>query len=101
MTEVIVESIHNDFGAQILNLDLSTNLKGENIKTILKAIDDFSFLIFPDQSLEDESHLEFTKLLGTPEPNHVAEGRDFESQGFRGLENCCVGLNTYLGAVDR
>ena len=76
MTEVIVESIHNDFGAQILNLDLSTNLKGENIKTILKAIDDFSFLIFPNQSLEDESHLEFTKLLGTPEPNHVAEGRD-------------------------
>jgi alpha-ketoglutarate-dependent 2,4-dichlorophenoxyacetate dioxygenase len=76
MTEVIVESIHNDFGAQILNLDLSTTLKEENIKTILKAIDDFSFLIFPNQSLEDESHLEFTKLLGTPEPNHVAEGRD-------------------------
>ncbi len=74
--DMIIKEIHNDFGAQISNVDLSISIKNEDIKAILKAIDDFSFLIFPDQSLRDDSHLEFTKLLGTPEPNHVAQGRD-------------------------
>jgi|TARA_B100001094_G_scaffold222015_2_gene216073 alpha-ketoglutarate-dependent 2,4-dichlorophenoxyacetate dioxygenase len=74
--DMIIKEIRNDFGAQISNVDLSISIKKEDIKAILKAIDDFSFLIFPDQSLSDDSHLEFTKLLGTPEPNHVAQGRD-------------------------
>ena len=74
--DMIIKEIANDFGAQISNVDLSISIKKEDIKAILKAIDDFSFLIFPDQSLSDDSHLEFTKLLGTPEPNHVAQGRD-------------------------
>ena len=74
--DMIIKEIRNDFGALISNVDLSISIKKENIKAILKAIDDFSFLIFPDQSLSDDSHLEFTKLLGTPEPNHVAQGRD-------------------------
>ena len=74
--DMIIKEIRNDFGAQISNVDLSISINKEDIKGILKAIDDFSFLIFPDQSLSDDSHLEFTKLLGTPEPNHVAQGRD-------------------------
>ena len=74
--DMIIKEIHDDFGAQISNVDLSISIKKEDIKVILKAIDDFSFLIFPEQSLSDDSHLEFTKLLGTPEPNHVAQGRD-------------------------
>ena len=73
---MVIKEIRNDFGAQISNVDLSISINKEDIKAILKAIDDFSFLIFPDQSLSDDSHLEFTKLLGTPEPNHVAQGRD-------------------------
>ena len=32
MAKMIIESIHNDFGAQILNLDLSTTLNEKNIK---------------------------------------------------------------------
>lgn len=76
MYDMIIKEIHDDFGAQISNVDLSISIKKEDIKVILKAIDDFSFLIFPEQSLSDDSHLEFTKLLGTPEPNHVAQGRD-------------------------
>ena len=74
--DMIIKEIRNDFGAQISNVDLSISIKKEDIKAILKAIDDFSFLIFPDQSLSDDSHLEFTKLLGIPEPNHIAQGRD-------------------------
>ena len=74
--DMIIKEIRNDFGAQISNVDLSISIKKKDVKAILKAIDDFSFLIFPNQSLEDDSHLEFTKLLGTPEPNHVAQGRD-------------------------
>ena len=74
--DMIIKEIHDDFGAQISNVDLSISITKQDVKAILKAIDDFSFLIFPNQSLQDDSHLEFTKLLGTPEPNHVAQGRD-------------------------
>tara|TARA_B100001057_G_scaffold196906_2_gene197648 strand:- start:4801 stop:5676 length:876 start_codon:yes stop_codon:yes gene_type:complete len=74
--DMIINEIHDDFGAQISNVDLSILITKKDVEAILKAIDDFSFLIFPNQSLQDDSHLEFTKLLGTPEPNHVAQGRD-------------------------
>ena len=74
--DMIIKKIHDDFGAQISNVDLSISITKQDVGAILKAIDDFSFLIFPNQSLQDDSHLEFTKLLGTPEPNHVAQGRD-------------------------
>jgi alpha-ketoglutarate-dependent 2,4-dichlorophenoxyacetate dioxygenase len=74
--DMIIKEIHKDFGAQISNVDLSISITKQDVEAILKAIDDFSFLIFPNQSLQDDSHLEFTKLLGTPEPNHVAQGRD-------------------------
>ena len=73
---MILKTIHDDFGAEVSNINLSIKLGREFIKAILKAIDDFSVLIFPKQSLKDDSHLEFTTLLGTPEPNHVAQGRD-------------------------
>ena len=76
MNDMIIKEIHGDFGAKVSNIDLSISIKTKDVKAILKAIDDFSFLVFPDQSLRDDSHLEFTKLLGTPEPNHVAQGRD-------------------------
>ena len=76
LDDMIIKEIHDDFGAQISNIDLSISINKEDVKAILKAIDDFSFLIFPNQSLGDDSQLEFTKLLGAPEPNHVAQGRD-------------------------
>ena len=76
MDKMIIENLHNDFGARILNFDVSSALDADTIRTILKAIDDFSVIIVPDQSLSDESHFRFTEMLGTPEPNHVAQGRD-------------------------
>ena len=78
MNDMIIKEIHGDFGAKVSNIDLSISIKTKDVKAILKAIDDFSFLVFPDQSLRDDSHLEFTKLLGTPEPNHVAQVEDGE-----------------------
>ena len=76
MGKMIIENLHNDFGARVLNCDVSSALDEDSIRTILKAIDDFSLIIFPNQSLSDESHLKFTGMLGAPEPNHVAQGRD-------------------------
>ena len=76
MDKMIIENLHNDFGARILNFDVSSALDADTIRTILKAIDDFSVIIVPDQSLGDESHFRLTEMLGTPEPNHVAQGRD-------------------------
>ena len=60
MGKMIIENLHNDFGARVLNCDVSSALDEDRIRTILKAIDDFSFIIFPNQSLSDESHLKFT-----------------------------------------
>ena len=46
-----VEPLHTDFGAQITGLDLSKRLSKETIFDIQEAIDRYSFLCFPDQSV--------------------------------------------------
>ena len=47
MNDMIIKEIHGDFGAQVSNIDLSISIKTNDVKAILKAIDDFSFLVFP------------------------------------------------------
>ena len=71
-----VEPLHTDFGAQITGLDLSKRLSKETIFDIQEAIDRYSFLCFPDQSVSDDMQLGFTKLFGEPEPSHVKLGQE-------------------------
>lgn len=71
-----VEPLHPDFGARITGLDLHQPLSEEAVADIRQAIDQYSFLCFPKQQVDDDMHLAFTRRLGEPEPNHVKLGQD-------------------------
>ena len=70
------EPLHSDFGARVTGLDLGDGLSASAVSEIDRAIDDFSFLWFPEQSVSDDMQLAFTKLLGEPEPSHVKLGQE-------------------------
>ncbi len=76
MTSFNIDPLHDEFGATITGIDLGKTLSDAEVADMHAAIDTYSFLVFPDQKLDDESHLAFTRQLGEPEPNHVALGRD-------------------------
>ena len=46
----------------------------ETLISVRQAIDEYSLLCFPDQDMSDEKQLAFTRLLGTPEAEHVLYG---------------------------
>ena len=74
--ELTIEPLHPDFGARITGVDLAKPMSPEMLAAVRRAIDDHSFLCFPDQRLDDASHLAFTRQLGEPEVDHVKFGRD-------------------------
>jgi alpha-ketoglutarate-dependent 2,4-dichlorophenoxyacetate dioxygenase len=76
MGALSIDPLHDDFGATITGIDLGAMLSDEQVGQVRSAIDDYSFLVFPEQSLDDDRHLAFTRQLGEPEANHVALGRD-------------------------
>jgi alpha-ketoglutarate-dependent 2,4-dichlorophenoxyacetate dioxygenase len=76
MTSFTIDPLHDEFGATITGIDLGKTLSDAEVVAVHKAIDSYSFLVFPDQKLDDDKHLAFTRQLGAPEPNHVALGRD-------------------------
>ena len=43
-----VELLHPDFGARVTNIDLREQISADFIADIQKAIDEFSFLCFPN-----------------------------------------------------
>ena len=70
------EPLHSDFGARVTELDPGEALSAAAVSAIERAIDDYSLLWFPDQSVSDDMQLAFTKLLGEPEPSHVKLGQE-------------------------
>jgi len=68
------EPLHPEFGARVTGIDLRAPLSDAARDEILEAIDEYSFLCFPDQPFDDERQLAFTRRLGEPEPSHVAMG---------------------------
>ena len=74
MTDLEFEPLHNDFGARVTGLDASKPMSARILTKVQSAINEFSFLCFPDQSMNDDRHLAFTKQLGEPEESHVALG---------------------------
>ncbi len=74
MTDLEFEPLHNDFGARVTGLDASKPMSARILTKVQSAIDEYSFLCFPDQSMNDDRHLAFTKQLGEPEESHVALG---------------------------
>ena len=76
MTKFNVERLHSEFGAQISGVELNGSFSDGEAIAIVEAIDTFSFLVFPEQKLDDATQLAFTRRIGTPEPNHARLGRD-------------------------
>ncbi len=76
MPTLTVEPLHDDFGARITGADLKAGLPEDLVEEIRVAIDEYSFVYFPDQPLDDEQQLAFTRALGEPEPNHVKLGQE-------------------------
>jgi len=75
MPQLMLQPLHNDFGARATGVDLTRGLSDENVAAIREAIDTYSVLCFPGQDMSDEAHLTFTRILGEPEAEHIAWGK--------------------------
>ena len=76
MAKEVFETLHPEFGARILGFDLSSRLNSDDVRVILRAMDQYSLLVFPDQVMDDKSQLRLTQSLGSPEANHLRLGRE-------------------------
>ncbi len=87
MAELKLEPLHDEFGARVTGIDLGRPLGATELEAVRLAIDIYSFLVFPDQDLDDERHLAFTRLLGEPEANHIKLGQEGRIDYFGTLGN--------------
>jgi alpha-ketoglutarate-dependent 2,4-dichlorophenoxyacetate dioxygenase len=69
---VNIESLHPEFGARIGGVDLSQPLDQSSFEQIDMAINQYSFLLFTGQEMNDEAHLDFTRRFGQLEEEHVS-----------------------------
>ena len=69
------EPLHPDFGAKVRGVSLVGEIADETVEEIKKAIDTYSLLCFPDQPMNDEAQIAFTRKLGEPEAEHVTFGK--------------------------
>ena len=67
-----LEPIHAEFGARITGVDLSSPLDDESFAAIDLAINQYSFLVFANQTMNDTAHLEITHRFGDLEEEHVS-----------------------------
>jgi len=87
MTTLRIEPLHADFAARITGVDLGRPLPAATVEAIRAVIDDYSFLCFPDQAMDDAKHLAFTRALGEPEPNHTKLGQEGKVDYFATIGN--------------
>ncbi len=85
MAEFNLEPLHADFGARLSGVDLSADLSELQLRKLHDAIDTYSFLCFPDQTMSDAIQLSLTWRLGAAEAEHVTLGK--------------TGRTTYFGSV--
>ncbi len=81
------ETLHPDFGARVMGLDLAGPPSDRDLVALRAAIDRFSLLCFPDQALDDEKQLALTEALGEPEIEHLTYGREGRVQYFGTVGN--------------
>ncbi|MFT6373019.1 MAG: alpha-ketoglutarate-dependent 2,4-dichlorophenoxyacetate dioxygenase [Gammaproteobacteria bacterium] len=85
MAEFKIENLHADFGARLNGVDLSADLSDLQLCEIHDAINTYSFLCFPHQTISDDIQLALTWRLGVAEAEHVTLGK--------------TGKTTYFGSV--
>jgi alpha-ketoglutarate-dependent 2,4-dichlorophenoxyacetate dioxygenase len=61
---ITVWPVTPDFVAEIGNVDLAQELRGEDVAAIKQAFWDYAVLIFPGQELSEDQHLAFAGHLG-------------------------------------
>jgi alpha-ketoglutarate-dependent 2,4-dichlorophenoxyacetate dioxygenase len=69
------EKLHPQFGISVRGVDLGEPLTPALVQEIEAAIDRYSFVLFPDQSMDDDRQLALTRQLGRPEPSHTSLGK--------------------------
>jgi len=67
-----IELLHAEFGARISGVDLSRELDLSTFEQIDLAINRHSFLLFENQQMNDQAHLDFTRRFGELEEEHVS-----------------------------
>ncbi|MEM7059538.1 MAG: TauD/TfdA family dioxygenase [Pseudomonadota bacterium] len=82
-----ITPLHDEFGAKITGVDMTTPLSGDRLDQVREAIDTYSFVWFPEQGFDDEKQLAFTRALGDPEPSHVAYGEEGKVEYFGTIGN--------------
>jgi alpha-ketoglutarate-dependent 2,4-dichlorophenoxyacetate dioxygenase len=67
-----IEPLHPEFGARIGGVDLAQPLDQSSFEQIDMAINQYSFLLFTGQEMNDEAQLDFTRRFGQLEEEHVS-----------------------------
>jgi alpha-ketoglutarate-dependent 2,4-dichlorophenoxyacetate dioxygenase len=71
-----VRRLHPDFGAEVLDVDLAGPITDAAFEEIARIVEQYSVVLFRDQTLDDESQLAFTRRFGELEFGHVAYGNE-------------------------
>ena len=69
MTRFTIQPIHADFAAEIFDIDLSKKQSSADVNLIKEAFWKYAVLVFPDQKLSLDQHVEFATLFGPIEMN--------------------------------
>ena len=85
--EIEYTPLHADFGVAITGLDAAGPQTPDTVEMIKKAIDYYSFVVFPNQSFTDDLQLAFTQSLGEPEESHVTLGEEGRVEYFGTIGN--------------
>ena len=59
-----IDPLTQHFGARVTGVDIAKPLDFEIFQQIRQAFDDYSILIFPGQSLNDEAQIAFSERFG-------------------------------------
>jgi len=71
---ITVVPVTDNLGAEIGDIDLSRPLSAEDVEAVKQAFWKYSVLIFPEQKLEAEQHLDFARLFGPLETSIMLYG---------------------------
>ncbi|MEM7195604.1 MAG: TauD/TfdA family dioxygenase [Pseudomonadota bacterium] len=67
-----ISPLHPEFGAEVREVDLASELSREEVKQIDLWANEYSLLLFRQQHMNDDAHLAFTEYFGVPEEEHTA-----------------------------
>ena len=68
--DLTVRRLHPAIGGEVRGVDFSKPLSAETVDAVKQAWADHLVLVFPDQPISDEQHVEVTRYFGEPEVFH-------------------------------